>query len=81
MAFTDPYANNNINWRGSTDSNRSSFGFDPRMSTDSVSVLILVDSLYLKINELDKLNARIKKSIISFKDSNQNQRRNARLLL
>jgi hypothetical protein len=41
----------------------------------------VVDAVYLKLNELDKINARIKKNIIVFKDLDPPQRRKARELL
>ncbi len=80
MAYSDPFTNkNNVQWRGSTDSSRSSF--EPRSSNDSRSIKIVVDAVYLKLNELDKINARIKKNIIVFKDLDPPQRRKVRELL
>jgi len=67
MSYSDPFANKNkIQRRGSTDSSRSSF--KPRDSNDSRSIKIVVDPVNLKLNELDKINAQIKKKIIVFKD-------------
>jgi len=77
MAFSDP----NIDWRGTVGSGRGSSG-ESRPSVDSsVQFQMVIDSLYLKINELDRMNARIKKSIQVFGDLDQINRRKLKDLL
>jgi len=71
MAYSDPNkSGGKVNWRQSIDST-SRGSFDNRESVDSTSLRVVTDALYLKINDLDRMNARIKKSILVFKDLDQ----------
>lgn len=56
-----------------------SFG---RPSVDSsISVQVIVDAVYLRLNEVDKKNARIKKELMRWNDLNSADRWAVRSLL
>jgi len=56
-----------------------SFG---RGSVDSsISVQVIVDAVYLRLNEVDKKNARIKKELMRWNDLNAAERWSVRSLL